>query len=524
MAKDIKDYLTDDWEQMAKDYGVYDQFSPYQLEIAKTDPNYGYGLGSAKIMYAQAATPEEKAKAHSLAEELNASYGFSGGTDGSLVITRPTQQAQNAARDAYTGYGDFSYSRDPDYRAALAKVTNPDPFSYDYKSDPNYQAYAKQYTREGRRASEDTLGQYAAMTGGRPSTAAVTASQQAGNYYASQLADKIPELYKQKYQQYLDEFSQRLQGLNALRSDRNFEYGVYGDKYNRLGDAYDIAAGENATSRAEVQNQEQTAHSREQAALDRLAANEKNEWQKYLEEWEMQNTDKKNAMSEADWRASRGQYDQMAELLGMSVDEVKSRYEQPITSGYSSPGGSGSTTTDFYDAAAGLRKAGITNETEAKRWLMREYPGMSEKEAKAYAADYLAIYGETPAPEDPYHGYSESDYNWARSVIDSASKGDYDTSSPGYAMAKEIMSANGMKFPEGSDDGVDNSGTKHRNGQLKSKDFDNVMSEVSTMYRSGERGGQAAKIDNIKFKLRNAVEQRRIHEYEIDLILDSLGL
>jgi len=345
MAKDITKYLTDEWEQMARDYGVYDQLSPYQLEIAAKDPAYGYGTVSNKIGYSKATNDEARASWNAKQEELNNSYGFYGGPEGNMVSYSPTLTAKNSALDAVTGYtqdpaigsttsalgsysanspykaagdaslaqlagwgsnarsqqvedvrnqlgsygqgalpqaviqqlkalgeyGDFAYDREPDYQAALDRVMNPDPFSYDYKTDPAYQAYAKQYTREGRRASEDTMGQYAAMTGGRPSTAAVTAGQQAGNYYASKLADKIPDLYNQAYQRYLSEFNKRLQGFNALQSDRSMRYGEYGDKYNRMSNYLAQLQSQDATEYARLVNYLTDLENTDQREYSRLA-------------------------------------------------------------------------------------------------------------------------------------------------------------------------------------------------------------------------------------------------------------
>lgn len=85
-----------------------------------------------------------------------------------------------------------------------------------------YQAYAKRYAREGQRAVQDALGAAAAATGGIPSSYAVTAAAQAGDYYASQMADKIPELYQQAYSRYINELTQ-------YNTDRDFQYGQFTD-------------------------------------------------------------------------------------------------------------------------------------------------------------------------------------------------------------------------------------------------------------------------------------------------------
>jgi len=160
-------------------------------------------------------------------------------------------------------YKDFSYDvakptyesqYDDEMQGLLSEILNREAFSYDAESDPLYSQYKKQYLREGERASADALGAAAAMTGGIPSSYAATAAAQAGNYYAAQLTDKIPELYQLMYNQYMNEHQMKLNNLEAVgamddryygryldevnqwNKDRNFEYGVYGDIYNRLGD------------------------------------------------------------------------------------------------------------------------------------------------------------------------------------------------------------------------------------------------------------------------------------------------
>ena len=58
-----------------------------------------------------------------------------------------------------------------------------------------WNAYAKQYRREGNRAADDVLGQYAGLNGGALPSYAQSAASQQRNYYASQLADRVPEIY-----------------------------------------------------------------------------------------------------------------------------------------------------------------------------------------------------------------------------------------------------------------------------------------------------------------------------------------
>ena len=208
---------------------------------------------AAEVREAAARGETDWTSAHDAVERTRAKYGYSGGADGSgyqklaAPLANPgwdpdgtasaaLDGAAAALRAAGTTYAD-PYA-DEIAAAKDALVSRP-AFSYDYESDPAWQAYKKEYAREGRRAGEDTLGRYAAMTGGMPSTAAVTAAQQAGDYYAAKLTDKIPELYKLAYSMYADEGDALRGNLSALIALSDSDYGRWGDAYRRLADRVD---------------------------------------------------------------------------------------------------------------------------------------------------------------------------------------------------------------------------------------------------------------------------------------------
>ena len=158
-------------------------------------------------------------------------------------------------------YGSFDYSEpaptysskyDGQIGSLLSGIMNYGDFSYNPETDELYSQYKKQYTREGKRATEDAIGSAAALTGGVPSTAAVTAASQAGDYYASQLTDKIPELYQVAYDKYLNDFQKEISKLGVFQTaeqndyakyldqlskyniDRNFNYQKWSDGYSQL--------------------------------------------------------------------------------------------------------------------------------------------------------------------------------------------------------------------------------------------------------------------------------------------------
>ncbi|MDR2665036.1 MAG: hypothetical protein LBC21_02015 [Oscillospiraceae bacterium] len=143
----------------------------------------------------------------------------------------------NALMSQMANYPDFGYPAQPTwydqygtmYNKALSEVVNRAPFSYSKEGDPSYAAYAKQYLMEGDRATENAIARSAAMSGGIPSTAATAAGTQAGDYYSAQLSAKIPELFQQAYQRYVDEFNMDREALSDVSGARASDYGVYRD-------------------------------------------------------------------------------------------------------------------------------------------------------------------------------------------------------------------------------------------------------------------------------------------------------
>ena len=75
-----------------------------------------------------------------------------------------------------------------DYDALLDSLISGSSGGHKAGEDEAYSAAATRYRNAGKAASEDVLGDYAALTGGLPSTAAVSAAQGAQNAYNSQLS------------------------------------------------------------------------------------------------------------------------------------------------------------------------------------------------------------------------------------------------------------------------------------------------------------------------------------------------
>ncbi len=198
--------------------------------LAKKNIGYGNSLYGFKKDWVDATARGDTAAAqrsHDQAEAFRRRYGgYSGGTDGSDYIKDgtyftyddPYADALGQLADSILSYESFENPYRKQAEQVLSEYIDRGPFSYGLDSDPVWQQYQKTYLREGQRAREDTLGNYAAATGGQASTAAVYAASQAQDYYNAQMADKVPELYGQAYDRWLDEGEQYTNQIDALRA------------------------------------------------------------------------------------------------------------------------------------------------------------------------------------------------------------------------------------------------------------------------------------------------------------------
>ncbi len=221
-------YTYDDFKKALAASGLSGQFSDADLKLAERDPDAGMSILSYKQDYNNATTDEARALANAGANAIRSSFGeYTAGTDGSSFYkTSDSPGSFGYAAPAPT----YKNSYEADINSMIGDIMNNKEFSYDPETDPLYSSYKKTYTREGKRATADTLGDVAAATGGIPSSYAVTAANQAGNYYASQLADKVPELYQMAYDKYLNDFNMRLDKLGVLQDREQFEYSRYLDE------------------------------------------------------------------------------------------------------------------------------------------------------------------------------------------------------------------------------------------------------------------------------------------------------
>lgn len=315
-------YTYDQFRQNAQNSGLLGEFSQADLQMAQRNPDFGMSILKYKQDYHNATTDEARALANQNAENLRSSWGsYTGGGDGgsfTMDLMSPGHFQYGSAptyENPYAGdiaelwqkqqdYGDFTYdpyeSRyDATIQDLIAGILERPDFSYDPATDPLYQNYRKQYTREGQRATEDALGAAAAASGGIPSSYASTAAGQAGNYYAAQLTDKIPELYELAYNKYLNDYNMQLSDLGVVQgqdqtdydrylNDRSLDYNVWLNGYNQLNNDLQTALG-----------LQDAGFNQYLAALDQYNTDRNFSYGQYLDEINDQQNERAQALEEA---------------------------------------------------------------------------------------------------------------------------------------------------------------------------------------------------------------------------------
>lgn len=277
-------YTYDDFEKARAGSDVH--FSQYDLDLAKQHPEFGMSVLDLKKQYAAAQTPEQRALINAQANELRKNYGnYSGGADGSSYISTGKYAPKiDETLDKIGSFKPFEYGSAPSYenrfqqkqQELLDAALNRDPFSWSKETDPQYSSYKKTYLREGERATADALAKASAASGGRPSSFAVNAATQAGDYYATKFSDVIPTLYQQAYERYLKDYQMKLSDLNAVNQQEQLDYAKYLDRLNQFNTDrtfdYNNYLGEYGRLQdylGGLQGQDQTTYNRYLDVLDR---------------------------------------------------------------------------------------------------------------------------------------------------------------------------------------------------------------------------------------------------------------
>lgn len=274
-------FTYDDFVAAANNAGIMNKFSQRDLTVAQSNPEYGMSMVGLLQDISKANTEEQRLLATEAANQMRKNYGIynTGSTTADYNYASSYGSTIDDLLSKINGYGSFDYDGRDSYQQLLDSIVNQQPFSYDLQSDPSWGSYKKAYMREGDRASANALAQASAASGGRASSYAMTAAQQAGNYYAGQLADMIPALEQAAYSRYLSDFNNRLSSLGALENDRAFDYQNWMNEYNMLQNSLGNYQGQDATdyqryldALAQQNQSEQNKIAQEQQAYENALA------------------------------------------------------------------------------------------------------------------------------------------------------------------------------------------------------------------------------------------------------------
>lgn len=335
-------YTYNDFLKKATDNGTLSSFTAEELSLAKAFPEYGISAASLKQGENTATTSAQRALASEAAAQLKASYnGFVGSKDQEIedvldqigsfpdfswdqeapVYDNKYEEEQNSILNQIGQYPDFSWDQEaPTYtnpyeqlqQELLDKVLNREDFTWSKDTDPVFWEYQKQYLREGERATANALAQAAAASGGQTSSYAATAAAQAGNYYAAQLSDKIPELYNEAYQRYLSEYEMMADDLGLVNSQQQLDYQEYLDQLGQYNQDKEFAY-----------QQYLDDYNKLLSYLDAVNGQEQMDYQEYLDKLGQYNGDKEFA-----YQQYLDNYNKLQEYLGNLQDINADEYQK----------------------------------------------------------------------------------------------------------------------------------------------------------------------------------------------------
>ena len=197
-------------------------------------------------------------------------------------------------------------------KSMLAQLQNRPQFQYSPTQDPLYGIYAKEYERRGAQAAEDTLADLSTMTGGNPSSWAVSAAQQARNKYNSELQNIIPQLEQAAYARYQGDYTKDFNMLSALTGLDQNAYSQYADAMNR-----NVSIEKFLAEMEYNKGRDATANSQWQAEMDYKASRDRvldDQWLQNFTEDQQQNIidaaikRKQISVSEGNLALSRARY------------------------------------------------------------------------------------------------------------------------------------------------------------------------------------------------------------------------
>lgn len=266
-------------------------FNAKDKELINTNPDSFMKIYGYKTDWINASKIGDKTamnNANTMAEAERKQSGYYSGNDGSQVnlIEGPSSfnsntfssqydDATQTALNNYLNRGTYQSQYTDTLNNIANNITNQQQYSYNPDNDPAYQAAYRQMIREANRAQQDTLGQYATMTGGMPSTAAVSAAQQAGDNYRATMNDNLLNYMNADYQKYTDNRADMYNQLSAIMQLDDSAYQKWVDQVGLDQDTIELLNGLRSQERSEYDTDRNFAYGKytDQLSYDADKAN-----------------------------------------------------------------------------------------------------------------------------------------------------------------------------------------------------------------------------------------------------------
>lgn len=175
------------------------------------------------------------------------------------------------AANSYNQGSAFTYANQGNIDSIMQQILAGQNFKYDFNEDAMYQQYKDAYARQAKLASQDVMGQAAAMTGGYGNSYAASVGNQAYQAELGKLNDVIPELYQLALDRHNMDQNQLMQKYSVYADDYNRQYTNHLNKLSALGDARDAALNTYKVASGEYYDKQynDNANSWKQAEFDR---------------------------------------------------------------------------------------------------------------------------------------------------------------------------------------------------------------------------------------------------------------
>lgn len=435
--------------------------------------------------------------AHAGAEAERAKAGYQGGANGGAYNPLAGASAAGSAKS-------FSYEEPPSYENGYQQQQIEDmyqqilgrkDFQYDPESDPLYAQYKEQYTRNGERAMEDTLGQVSARTGGLASTYAGSAAQGSYNQYMAGLNDVIPQLEQLAWERYRAEGQDQRADLELLMALEQRDYGRYLDQLGQYNADRSFAYGVD----------------RDQREFDYRLSRDQVADQQYKDEvaYRAAQDQYNQDLLVGQQMANVGDYGKLGELWKLSDEDIQRLTEKYLEDQRRLNDEEARGTADWYAGygdPSKLEEMGVDTTALKRQWGIGEEPW-------SYGG------GGEPTPPTPKSGYDNGglDSEQVKELQSFLNKRDgLDLSVDGFWGPESQKAANGMS----ADDAWGQYAHVQRVEDGTNSAYESIMREISDI--EDRDLGEGEKVGLIIQTLQNA--QGKLNDTDVKMILAQYGI